>query len=96
MIPYAVIVIEQRIHQLVKLHGYRIMAYVILYYTPGKNISIPLTYAQYKKYMGEDNLIRMTGLCEVEGTEERILLEKDINLVLPPITIKVRNLTTYP
>ncbi|CAJ0948792.1 unnamed protein product [Ranitomeya imitator] len=53
-----------------------------------KNISIPLTYAQYKKYMDEDNLIRMTALCEVEGTDERILVEKDIILVKPPITIK--------
>ncbi|KAG8565471.1 hypothetical protein GDO81_012866 [Engystomops pustulosus] len=52
------------------------------------NISIPLTYAQYKNYMGEDNLIRMTALCEVVGTEERILVEKDIVLVKPPITIK--------
>ncbi|XP_056406377.1 protein-glutamine gamma-glutamyltransferase E-like [Hyla sarda] len=54
----------------------------------GKHISIPLKYPQYKKYMGEDNLIRMTGLCEVEGKEERILVEKDIILVKPPITIK--------
>ncbi|XP_075701349.1 protein-glutamine gamma-glutamyltransferase E-like [Rhinoderma darwinii] len=53
-----------------------------------KHISIPLTYVQYKTYMGEDNLIRMTALCEVEGTEERILVEKDIILVKPPITIK--------
>ncbi|KAM4034983.1 protein-glutamine gamma-glutamyltransferase E-like [Anomaloglossus baeobatrachus] len=56
-----------------------------------KNISIPLTYAQYKNYMGEDNLIRMTALCEVEGTEERILVEKDIILVKPPITIKCQD-----
>ncbi|XP_073411350.1 protein-glutamine gamma-glutamyltransferase E-like isoform X1 [Dendrobates tinctorius] len=56
-----------------------------------KSIAVPLTYAQYKKYMDEDNLIRMTALCEVEGTDERILVEKDIILVKPPITIKCPN-----
>ncbi|KAM3923066.1 protein-glutamine gamma-glutamyltransferase E-like [Leptodactylus fuscus] len=54
----------------------------------GKNISIPLTYAQYKKYLGEDNLIRTTALCQVVGEEEHILVEKDIILLKPPITIK--------
>ncbi|XP_075033770.1 protein-glutamine gamma-glutamyltransferase E-like [Mixophyes fleayi] len=54
-----------------------------------KHISIPLTYAQYGKYVSEDNIIRMTALCEVNGTEERILVEKDINLEKPPMDIKI-------
>ncbi|XP_040291681.1 protein-glutamine gamma-glutamyltransferase E-like [Bufo bufo] len=75
-------------------HKYEIWADTkIVPLTPneGKHISIPLTYAQYKQYMSEDNLIRMTALCEVEGTEERILVEKDIILVKPPMTIKCPN-----
>ncbi|KAG9473940.1 hypothetical protein GDO78_004310, partial [Eleutherodactylus coqui] len=53
-----------------------------------KHISIPLTYAQYKKYMDEDNLIRLTALCEVIGEEKHLLVEKDVMLVNPHITIK--------
>ncbi|XP_063816598.1 protein-glutamine gamma-glutamyltransferase E-like [Pseudophryne corroboree] len=51
--------------------------------------SIPLTYAQYGQFVSEDTIIRMTALCEVQGTEERILVEKDINLGKPPIVIKL-------
>ncbi|XP_053572567.1 protein-glutamine gamma-glutamyltransferase E-like [Bombina bombina] len=54
-----------------------------------KHISIPVTYAQYGKYLSEENMIRVTALCEVEGSEERILLERDITLAKPPISIKL-------
>ncbi|XP_075427947.1 protein-glutamine gamma-glutamyltransferase E-like [Ascaphus truei] len=52
-----------------------------------KHISIPITYAQYKRHLTGDNMIRVTALCEVEGSEERILVERDITLEKPPITI---------
>ncbi|PIO23367.1 hypothetical protein AB205_0191290, partial [Aquarana catesbeiana] len=54
-----------------------------------KFISITLTYAMYEKYVSEDNVIRMTALCEVEGTEERILLEMDVNFARPSISFQV-------
>ncbi|XP_053309887.1 protein-glutamine gamma-glutamyltransferase E-like [Spea bombifrons] len=53
------------------------------------NISIPLTYTQYGKCVKEDNVIRMTALCEVEGSEERILVEKDVTLVKLPLSMKM-------
>ncbi|KAM5136065.1 protein-glutamine gamma-glutamyltransferase E-like [Mantella aurantiaca] len=54
-----------------------------------KLISIPVTYDQYGKYVSEDNMIRMTALCEVDGTEERILLEMDVIFAKPSIDIQV-------
>ncbi|KAM4691829.1 protein-glutamine gamma-glutamyltransferase E-like [Rhinophrynus dorsalis] len=54
-----------------------------------KQISIQITYSQYGKHLGEDNVIRLTALCVVDGTEERILMEKDVTLVNPPISIKI-------
>ncbi|XP_040186223.1 protein-glutamine gamma-glutamyltransferase E-like [Rana temporaria] len=54
-----------------------------------KLISITLTYAMYEKYVSEDNVIRMTALCEVEGTEERILLEMDVNFAKPSMSVQV-------
>ncbi|KAM4622715.1 protein-glutamine gamma-glutamyltransferase E-like [Discoglossus pictus] len=53
-----------------------------------KHISIPITYAQYEKYLTEENVIRMTALCEVEGSDEPILIQRDVTLEKPPINIK--------
>ncbi|XP_068120184.1 protein-glutamine gamma-glutamyltransferase E-like [Hyperolius riggenbachi] len=56
-----------------------------------KHISIPITYEQYGKYVSEDNMIRTTALCEIDGKEERILVDTDISLAKPPITIMLPN-----
>ncbi|KAM8945856.1 protein-glutamine gamma-glutamyltransferase E-like [Pelodytes ibericus] len=53
------------------------------------NISIVLRYDQYGKYLSEDDMIRTTALCEVDGSEERILVERDIMLEKLPIRIKI-------
>ncbi|XP_018414785.1 PREDICTED: protein-glutamine gamma-glutamyltransferase E-like [Nanorana parkeri] len=54
-----------------------------------KLIAITLTYAQYGKYVSEDNVIRMIALCEVEGTEERILMEMDVIFAKLSISVQV-------
>uniref|UniRef100_A0A8C5R7D4 protein-glutamine gamma-glutamyltransferase n=1 Tax=Leptobrachium leishanense TaxID=445787 RepID=A0A8C5R7D4_9ANUR len=53
------------------------------------HVSIPITYAQYGNYLTEDSVFRMTALCEVDGSEEVILVERDISLEKLPITIKL-------
>ncbi|KAE8575525.1 hypothetical protein XENTR_v10003864 [Xenopus tropicalis] len=52
-----------------------------------KRFSIPVKYGQYSKHMTDNGVICMTALCEVEGTEERILVERNVSLVKPPLSI---------
>ncbi|CAH2302346.1 -glutamine gamma-glutamyltransferase E [Pelobates cultripes] len=53
------------------------------------HISIPITYAQYGKYLKDDSVFRMTALCEVDGSEEIILVERDVILEKLPMSIKL-------
>ncbi|OCT62791.1 protein-glutamine gamma-glutamyltransferase E [Xenopus laevis] len=52
-----------------------------------KRFSVPITYGQYGKLLIDNGVIRMTALCVVEGTEERILVERNVSLVMPPVSM---------
>ncbi|XP_078508189.1 protein-glutamine gamma-glutamyltransferase E-like [Lissotriton helveticus] len=63
---------------------------VILQLSPNEEKQIPLkiSYCQYENALTEDNMIKVSALCEDEQGK-KLLVEKDIVLTSPPITIKV-------
>ncbi|XP_053309147.1 protein-glutamine gamma-glutamyltransferase 5-like [Spea bombifrons] len=52
-----------------------------------KWIALKIPYAQYGKFLEENNLIRVTAVGEQNLTWEKLLVEKDINLAVPDILI---------
>ncbi|XP_029469611.1 protein-glutamine gamma-glutamyltransferase E-like [Rhinatrema bivittatum] len=53
-----------------------------------QQISMTITYEDYHKYLHDDTMIRITAVCEVKKTDERVLAEMDILLEKPSISIK--------
>ncbi|KAM4691832.1 uncharacterized protein WCC33_016625 [Rhinophrynus dorsalis] len=54
-----------------------------------KEIPVKIPYSQYASAITDDNVIEVTGLCEIEA--EKLLITKSITLVSPNVDIKVLN-----
>ncbi|XP_063819264.1 protein-glutamine gamma-glutamyltransferase 5-like [Pseudophryne corroboree] len=52
-----------------------------------KWLLLQIPYSQYGKYLGDNNLIRVTAVGEQNVTWEKVLVKKDINLAMPQIMI---------
>lgn len=49
-----------------------------------------ITYAQYEKYLKADNMIRTTAVCRASD-EAEVVVERDVILDNPTLTLKVRS-----
>lgn len=54
-----------------------------------------ITYAQYEKYLKADNMIRTTAVCQASD-EAEVVVERDIILDNPTLTLEVRNQEGMP
>ncbi|KAM4622712.1 protein-glutamine gamma-glutamyltransferase 5-like [Discoglossus pictus] len=56
---------------------------------PGEEkwILLQIPYSQYGKFLDDNNLIRVIAVGEQNGTWEKLLVKKDINLALPEVII---------
>ncbi|XP_030069003.1 protein-glutamine gamma-glutamyltransferase E isoform X2 [Microcaecilia unicolor] len=53
-----------------------------------KEIAVKITNEEYEKHLHNDTMIGITAVCEAKKTDERILVEMDILLETPSISIK--------
>lgn len=61
----------------------------VFIYIPVKKISIKISYSQYKNALMDDRKILVTAVCETKQGAS-LLVEKDIVLQHPFLTIKVK------
>nr|XP_033770319.1 protein-glutamine gamma-glutamyltransferase E-like isoform X2 [Geotrypetes seraphini] len=53
-----------------------------------KQVPVTITYEEYAKYLHSDAMIGITAVCVVKETDEKILVEMDILLEKPSLSIK--------